>query len=160
MSDALLGVLIGGGIGLFGSALVQVLAQVFLLRRERQERARSVRSVALDSLPSAIDSVLVAVTQQTTVAFADNLSTSYKEEMIHAALNAVAAVHRAKVSMMAISAPSEVFVAFDEVSTLLRTLTATTGQQVGVVEGITTVLGQLEKQYMAMKLTSDKLVAR
>jgi len=159
MSDALLGVLIGGGIGLFGSALVQVLAQVFLLRRERQERARSVRSVALDSLPSAIDSVLVAVTQALMMPFAESLSTSYKEEMIHAALNAVAAVHRARVSMMAISAPSEVFVAFDEVSTLLRTL-ATKGQQVDVVEGITTVLGQLEKQYMAMKLTSDKLVAR
>jgi len=157
MSDALLGVLIGGGIGLFGSALVQVLAQVFLLRRERQERARSVRSVALDSLPSAIDSVLVAVAQQALLVgpFAESLlSTSYQEEVLHVALNAVAAVHRARVSMMAISAPSEVFVAFDEVSTLLRTLSAMKGQQVGVVAGITTVLGQLEKQYMAMKLTS------
>jgi len=95
------------------------------------------------------------------VSFAESLSASYKEEMIRAALNAVTAMHRAKVSMMAISAPSEVFVAFDEVSTLLETLTVTEKEQVrSVVEGITTVLGQLEKQYMAMKLTSDKLVAR
>ena len=159
MSDALLGVLIG----LFGSVLVQVLLQAVLLWREQQERVRSVRLAPLDHLLPVVDSVAEVVSQHMLFeAFrSSGLVYPYEEKLFDAALNAVLRVQRARVSLMAIGAPSEIFTALNEVSGLLSSVAgATEGQKAALMESTRTVLSQIEKQYVALKLASDKLVIR
>ena len=63
MSDALVGVLIGGVIGLFGSVLVQVIVTWREDRLHKQEHNRSIRSLPLDNLLSVVNSVTSVTTQ-------------------------------------------------------------------------------------------------
>jgi len=159
MSDALLGVLIG----LFGSALVQVLLQATLMWREQQARARSVRLAPLDSLLPVVDSVAAVLSQhiQFEAFRSSGVAYPYSEKLFDAALNAVTCVQRARVSMMAIGAPLEIFAALDDVGGLLSSLVgAPEERQAGVLASIRTALSQIEQQYMSLKLTLDKLVAR
>jgi len=151
MSDALVGVLIG----LFGSVLVQVLLQATLLWREQRERARSVRVTPLASLLSVVDSVTEVLSmfmlRSSGAAFSS-------ERLLDAALNAITRVQRAGVSMVAIDAPSEVFVALNEVSSLLPSVvTAKEERQVALIASITAALSRIEEQYMSLRLSSDKL---
>jgi len=158
MSETLLGVLIG----LFGSILIQVLLQAVLLWREQQERARSVRLAPLDRLPPVIDSVAEVISHQMLFeALASNGIAYPTEKLFDAALSAVVRIQRARVSLMAAGAPSEVFTALDEVSGLLSSVAgATEGQKAALMESTRTVLSQIEKQYMALKRASDKFVIR
>jgi len=158
MSDALLGVLIG----LFGSVLVQVLLQAVLLWREKQERVRSVRLAPLEHLLPVVDSVAEVVSHHMLFeAFRSmpGVAYPYSEKLFDAALNAIVRIQRARVSLMAIGAPSEVFTALDEVSGLLSSVAAMEGgEKAALIESTRTVLSRIEEQYMSLRLSSDKLV--
>jgi len=157
MSDALLGVLIG----LFGSVLVQVFLQAILMWREKQERARSVRLAPLDSLLPVVDSVAAVLSHHMEFVMfrSSGVVYPYSEKLHDAAVDALTRVQRARVSMMAIGAPSEIFAVLDDVTGLLSSVaSATEERQAVLIASIQIALSQIGKQYMSLRLSSDKLM--
>jgi len=156
MSDTLLGVLLGGGIGILGSVGIQVLLLLHQDRVRKQERARSIRSVPLDNLMSAVNSVMDASSLHFFAMAARSQGrggSSLDAELVGAGRNAVVRLQRAKVSLVALNAFSEVSSAFDEIGDLLNALAGVTEtvEVTRLLALVTVVLGQVEGQYMALK---------
>jgi len=157
MSDVLIGVLVG----LFGSALVQVFVQAILMWREQQGRALSVRLAPLDSLLPVVDAVAEVLSQHGLFAAyrSRGIAYPYAEKLFDAALNAITCVQRARVSMLVIDAPPEVFAALDDVGISLTSLiNATEERHAALLESIPIALSRIEEQSMSLKLSADKLV--
>jgi len=156
MSDTLLGVLVGGGIGIFGSLVVQVLLFLHQDRVRKQDRARSIRSVPLDNLMSAVNSVM-DVSSLHFFALLARLQggggSSLDAELAGAGKNAVARLQRARVSLMALDAFSEVSSNLDEIGDLLNALAGVTAEEElsRRIALIMVVLGRVEGQYMALR---------
>lgn len=156
MSDTLLGVLLGGGVGILGAVGIQVLLLLHQDRVRKQERAQSIRSVPLDNLMSAVNSVMDVSSLYFFALAARSQgmgSASLDAELVGSGRNAVARLQRAKVSLMALNAFSEVSSAFDEIVILLNALVVTTETEevTRLLDLVAVVLGQVEGQYMALK---------
>ena len=157
MSDALLGVLIGGVIGLLGSLLVGWLQD----RRRTLEYARSIRGMPLDNLLAVVNSVTSLTTQHI---LANAYKSSgvppgrYGEKLLDAGLTAINDIQRARVSMMAIDATSEVHSDLKELTVLLQSLPTLPEEKLGeAIEKTMAVLSRIEKQYRDRRVALDPL---
>jgi len=157
MSEALLGVLIGGVIGLLGSLLVGWLQD----RRRTLEYARSIRGMPLDNLLAVVNSV-TSLTTQHILANAYKSSglapDRYREKLIDAGMTAINDIQRARVSMMAIDATSEVQLDLRDLTVLLESLPSLPEEKLGdAIEKMMAVLSRIEKQYKDRRLALDPL---
>jgi len=162
MSDALVGVLIGGGFALLGSVLVQGIIAWRENRLRKLEHDRTVRGIPLDTLLSVVSSVTSVATEYTMFHAIRIVDEPRQASLFNAAVKAITDIQRARVAMFAISGPSEVSVALSELVGLLKSVAAATEtEQVGeAIEEIMAVLGRIEKQYMDLKTTWARVATR